>query len=689
MRWTAIAVGASAVFCAGTASAELHVSASPILGSSTPADGNWVECAVRIDNDGTQPARGQIELVSTAGYGKDDALTVRAPYAVAAGAAVTVRLPTRTFQAGSGPLDLRVLGEDGALLQETSVPASGSTSPFLIDASEPPRLAGALRDVPITVLFDPTTGSLPRSHMSGKVPISTGSLRLDAATGDPVMPERAAGYASATLVVMRSDQLSRMTGMALDALANHILTGGSLAVAVARPEDLRNQTLVALLGGEISPGPAPRQLSRTPADTLDPPTERDPSSGGTRRRPSARRVFPGEDVDNGLSGYSGGNLRPTLYGAAASYGLGEVHILAFDPTQAPGVDDPWVKSRMADLLQHAWDRRRLITTPHGAAFADEYRMRNVFKVLDPNQSSRWAIIVAAVLLTAYSVIAGPVNFSRAAKRGKPLRALWFLPIVSLAVFLGVVLLGIAAKGWTGKARHLTMIEGAPGMSKAGACRYRGYFTSRSRNLSVRATDLSSVLDTALEPRAGAARSLQVDRDGVQLVDLSTMPWETLVIREDGFASLGAGVSVLRGPNGDITVTNRMARDLRAAVLITPAAVPGGPRNAFYFERIADGEKKAASEGKSVSFAPWRTGSTRLDESDMVPIRSELERESSGLVAAWAALGQVSGRNVDWWPEDVPILLAQVDGGEGVTSDSGLRLDMDRVLIRLVGYGGVP
>jgi len=133
----------------------------------------------------------------------------------------------------------------------------------------------------------------------------------------------------------------------------------------------------------------------------------------------------------------------------------------------------------------------------------------------------------------------------------------------------------------------------------------------------------------------------------------------------------------------------MARDLRAVILIAPAAAMGAPRKVYFFESIADGEKKSASEGKSVSFAPWRTGSTRLDESDLTPIRSELEGESSGLVAAWAALGQVSGRNVDWWPEDVPILMAQVDGGEGVTSDAGLRVEMDRVLIRLVGYGGVP
>jgi len=393
-------------------------------------------------------------------------------------------------------------------------------------------------------------------------------------------------------------------------------------------------------------------------------------------------------VDNGLSGYSGGNLRPTLYGAATSYGLGEVHILAFDPTEAPGVDDPWVQSRMIELLRHAWDRREFIVAPHGAAFPDEYRMKSVFEVLDPNQSSRWAIVIAAILLLIYAGIAGPLNFMRAARQHRPLRALRVLPILSLATFLALVVLGIAAKGWTGRARHLTLIEATPGMTRGTACRYRAFFTSGSRKLTVRATDAGSVLDTATEPRAGASRSLVADRDGMQLVDLSTMPWETLIVREDGFASLGAGVSVLRDPNDEIRITNRMARDLRAVLVIVPPPVRGAARKVYFLPRIEDGESKRASEGTVVPFEPWRSGGTTLTESDLVTVRKEMDRESTGLVAAWNAVGTVAERNVDWWPDDIPIVLAQVDGGEGSPEDSGLRLDSDRVLLRLVGYGGV-
>ena len=50
---------------------------------------------------------------------------------------------------------------------------------------------------------------------------------------------------------------------------------------------------------------------------------------------------------------------------------------------------------------------------------------------------------------------------------------------------------------------------------------------------------------------------------------------------------------------------------------------------------------------------------------------------------------MGGSDIDWWPDDVPVLLAQLQGGEGKVTDSGLRLDLDRVLVRVIGWGGVP
>lgn len=665
-----------------SALAQLHANALPILGTSMPFDSNWAECAVRIENDSSRPAKGFVELQSGQPQIDDNSLVSRAAFTVAAESAVTVRLPTHGFRSTGGSLELRLLSEDGHVLSTTPVPLSGGTVPFLVDVSEPPRLAASLVNVPISISHDPTRGALARSSRTGMTPIATGSPRLDPATGDPVLPDRAAGYASATVVVMRSDQLTRLQGLALDALGNYVLAGGSLALVISRPEDLRHPSVVALTGAEVSPTTVDRALRTLPTERVE---EQGNEPGARPRRPSAPTlVWPSSEVSSTLTGYRGGNLHPSIFGASATYGLGEVHLLAFDPTQAPGVDDPWVRSRMAELVRHAWERRSFLINPHGQAQSERHGINEVRKQLDPNEASRWGIIVAALVLCAYAVVAGPINFSRAAKRGRPLRALWHLPLWSAGTFALLVLIGITAKGWTGKARHLTLIEAGAGMSKGAACRFRGFFTSGSRSLTVEATDISSVLDAASDPRAGASRSLLVDRDGLRLVGLSTLPWETVVVREDSFTSLGGGVSLVQG-DGELIVVNRLARDLRAVLVVPPGSGP--TRTAYFFARIRDGERKRVTEGTALSWTP-STSYYGGRELNIHAIADRLDAHGADLSAAWNAIDAASSRG-DWWPEDVPVLLAQVDGGEGKVRDSGLRIDRDRVLIRVVGYGGLP
>ena len=48
-----------------------------------------------------------------------------------------------------------------------------------------------------------------------------------------------------------------------------------------------------------------------------------------------------------------------------------------------------------------------------------------------------------------------------------------------------------------------------------------------------------------------------------------------------------------------------------------------------------------------------------------------------------------GSELENIPDDVPTLIAQIDGGEGKSQDSGLRLESDRMLVRVVGFGGKP
>ena len=49
--------------------------------------------------------------------------------------------------------------------------------------------------------------------------LAVGSPRFDPATGDPMLPDRAALYTTADAVLLRSDILARLAGAELDALA--------------------------------------------------------------------------------------------------------------------------------------------------------------------------------------------------------------------------------------------------------------------------------------------------------------------------------------------------------------------------------------------------------------------------------------------------------------------------------------
>jgi hypothetical protein len=123
--------------------------------------------------------------------------------------------------------------------------------------------------------------------------------------------------------------------------------------------------------------------------------------------------------------------------------------------------------------------------------------------------------------------------------------------------------------------------------------------------------------------------------------------------------------------------------------------------ARYFPRIRDGERVSASAGAdlgaSVKGRSWISlagGGRRVGGMDVHDLGAGLlmpivEPDAPGLGDAWWAVEEAASDSVDWFPDGVPVLLGQLDGGEGRTSDSGLRLESDRLLVRIVGFGGRP
>ena len=662
---------------------DVVVEAFPVIASGSAVSQGWSEIAVRIQNNGGKPSRGQVEVKSQAiGRGAGEhGFRATAPYSVGVGAAVNVRVPA--LVGAYGDLAIEVRDEQGSLVQAQRVDTFHPSGLTLLEVSETSRLRAAIADAVIVPLTSPSLGR------SSAATLSVATPRFDPATGDPILPDRAALYSGADAVLVRSDTLSRLGGAELDALAGYVLAGGTLAVAVARPEDLRHPTLIAFAGGAIHK----QGVSAATLADFSPP-----ATTGTLS-PSAKLITPtpqpAGDLVESLAGHAGGNLRGSLYGSSAAYGLGEVHLLAFDPTQKPAVDDPWAQARVIDLTRRAFDRRSTtsVLRRDGAAPHSFTRIR---QQLDPNESSRWAIGAAALLLCVYALIAGPINFSLATKAGMPLRALRWLPIISIIAFVMVVGIGVAAKGVSGRARHLTLVEAGAGMGKGAASRFRGFYASRARELTVRTTDASSVVATAVLPEYADQRDhLIVDREGARLVEVAALPWQTVVVREQGFASLGDGIALVKDGASGVAVINRSGRDMRAAVLRTP----GGASH--YFARIKDGERVATAAanavGATVDGGIWeaqmlsarRLGSIDLHRLAAHALRGVMEGDAPGLSDAWWALEDAASDTADWFPDRVPTLIGQLDGGEGRLGDAGLRLETDRVLVRIVGFGGRP
>jgi len=658
------------------AQAGIRIEAQPVFGAQAAPAYGWTELVVRIENDDAQPQRGTIEFAAT---GEGD-VQVRAPFAVGPGSSAIVLLPVY----GNGyrfSQNVRAIDEAGQTLAAYSLPYAPRPGHLLIDLIAGSKLPIALQSATVSASSENGMGSAQPQVLT------VGQPKWNPATGDPILPLRAAAYASAAAVLITSDQLVKLAGPELEALNGYVLGGGNLGIVVRRPEDLRHANLQQLVGGEVVSAQPPKELWLSPEDHFDPlppdpkrrPGHPPTPQPETAEQPAPETLTPSPELAKTFVGHAGGKLRPSPFGASATYGLGEVHLLAFDPTHPAALEDPWTYSRVVDLARHGLDLHAPIVFS-GSAFPYEPSVDAVHRRLDPNENARFAILFVGIALLVYAIVAGPVNFSRAAKKGRPLRALLVLPLLSAGTFVAIVVFGVFAKGLQGRARHLTLIEAGAGEERAVAHRFRGFFVASGTELSVRTTDAASVIRRSRTAPDESEQTLFVDRDGSRLVDMQTQPWETLVVRENGFASLGSGISILPTEGGgDATIVNRTGRDLRGVIV----HVPG--RALTYFSRIGDGESVLASSGRPAPISTV-TGVGAFEASAMNDL---LNPDARGLGEAWVALLGAAAKNVDWFPFAQPAVLAQLDGGEGTTSDSSLRLESDRALVRVLGWGGTP
>lgn len=683
-----------------------------MFGTDAASGEGWIELVTYLDDAGTSPCKGTLEVESSfGGYAAETSFTARAPFHVQAHGGAVIHLPVRAA-AYSASMRLTAVADDGTKLAETTLSLGMTSAPLLIDVSEPSRLSVVMRGWPMTPAWHAPMA--PYVSPGSTTPLTVGAPAIDPTTGDVVLPEYAAGYAAATVVVMSSERLAGLQGAQLDALVGWVLGGGTLAVYPTRPEDLRAGVLTTLAGGPVTTEAAPSVMmtlpgavrgsaisplltAPPPTPTTPPPTSPPPPAPGgatpigwylpARTTPftASSTVGPLPSLRRKLSGYSGGNLRPSEYGASAAYGLGQLHVLGFDPTSSPALEDPWMAGRMLDMLGDAWDRHALLVFPEGGG----ERTTNLYEVnraLDPNENFRPALGIAAILLVLYSITAGPIVFLRARKRGQPLDPLVWAPVASAACFAIIVVVGLAGKGWRGRARHLALVETGAGMSRGTVKRFRGFFASQTRAMRVRASEPAGVLEVVTaDSRSQGSPVLRLDKDGAALEDLTSLPWQTVVVSEDGFTELGGGVAVREKSDGSVVVANHTGRELTNVIVWAPKT------GARWFASIGPGETLVSTSGRSLfSSSARRTsmaGAKTVHDMDLSGFGAAGGRSAEDVRASWSAITSAAGSSTDWWPDDVPVVVGEIRGGEGTKSDGGLRVESDVLLFRIVGEGG--
>ena len=341
-----------------------------------------------------------------------------------------------------------------------------------------------------------------------------------------------------------------------------------------------------------------------------------------------------------------------------------------------------------DMVGDAWDRRALRGFPPGRGQQRSTNLYEVHRALDPNENFRPALGIAAILLVLYSIAAGPARRSCArASAGRPLDPLVWAPVASATCFALIVVVGLAGKGWSGRARHLALVEAGRrdvARQREALPRVLREPDARDARARVRARKRARYRDGRLaRRRARRAASRQGRR-------LAREPDEPAVAdrgRQRGRLrrSSAAGSRVREKSDGSVVVANHTGHALRNVVVWAPKT------DASWFASIDDGRHGPLDE-RAHALRPGgarhrahgghahgaRAGRpARCAASSVTPADDMTPRGRRSTAAA--------GSSTDWWPDDVPVVIGEIArrrGREVATRACASRATV--LLFRIVG-----
>ncbi len=697
-----------------TVKAPVIASAAMLFLGETPEALVTRVVGIRVQNITSSAIKGSLRVLPEQGSGDSHAFSpVRIPVSLAASEEATVRVPLPPVSASVYRYDVLFETDSETFPLTKFDHTQGYNQYTLVDLSQPPRL--------VQLRGSPLPGTSSRASYGAPM-ASIATVSIAAGSGDIVLPEQPSAYATVAAVFVRSDQLARTPQAAQAALLAWVHAGGTLAVSISRPEDLRLGPLPTLLGGEIVTSRVSKEVLSPSSKTYVPPVEDEgleeeevaptpavdagtgspkadsgaiedsedaaavpiaftpkatpakktvphhvPPSPKTPAKTPVLTSPPSATIIASLVGYKAPKLRETRFGSTARVGLGQVHLLAFDPT-APGViEESWTRTRMLELIGDATRVKVLdgpITRPWHANSVDEVR-----KLLDPNEGFRPALLISTMLLVVYATLL-PFALFWARKRQRLFDGLLLVPFLSGATFFAIVAVSFISRGAQSRARRLSLVEVASGDEQGSIRRYRGFFSNRSSSLAIAAESPSAMLALANDDVIGGGE-LRKERDGLVLTGVPTAAWQTLIVREDDMFALKGGVRLKVERDGSVTIENGTAFKL------VDVLVSAGGKGETYLQSIDARATASTKTGK-------KAGSSAFGPTDFKSYFSDAPPQRRNAVASrWQAFNVTSGGTALVTSPDRTILSAELVGADAVARDGDLRVDEVHTHIRVL------
>jgi hypothetical protein len=367
------------------------------------------------------------------------------------------------------------------------------------------------------------------------------------------LPERVEAWSALDRVVWQDVDSDRLSPAQLEALRGWVAGGGRLVIC----------------GGTAGPkvlGAFPDTLiPYRPATTTDVPATS--LSGLLGAPPNDATTLPalsGELIDGRTLAAVGGRV----VAAERAYGSGQVTLLGFDPTAS------WIVDSKA--AQGLWRRVLPARSSSGLSFADDSMLVSAVSQLPSLALPPVGGLI--VLLAAYIVLIGPVNYLILRRLDRREWAWLTMPILVIVFTLGAYGFGMALRGNDVIVNEVAIVRGAVGATDGTGQIYLGVFSPSRGQYQLQVPGgalLSSPINGDVFGGTGAASQLDVlQGDPARVRNLDVGFGSLRTIRAETAVTVPLVETDLRLEDGHLkgTVKNASAESLQDAAVVLGGTV---------------------------------------------------------------------------------------------------------------------